>query len=262
MKNIRVVGKRIVSLLKRSTISAIVSVVVAKCKNLMDTGIATINTMIRKPGIKVIPTIAKGEKTMEQKDLYLFGDNQKIIDYIFSGDVIITVRNEDTKNRFTFKIQKRKNPRKINIDLYWVSVLVRPDNEDSKSYRFIGALSREEGFRHSAKSYIKDKALSVNVAYYYFNRLLGFAKFPLHKNVYTYHSGYCGRCGKLLTVPESIASGFGKECSKVLNLPYEVRKGQYQQTLFDQPNTGSADYQMRTGMHFPLYHTKGFVDNG
>ncbi len=28
------------------------------------------------------------------------------------------------------------------------------------------------------------------------------------------HEGYCGRCGKLLTVPESIDSGFGPECIK------------------------------------------------
>jgi len=27
-----------------------------------------------------------------------------------------------------------------------------------------------------------------------------------------FHEGACGRCGRTLTVPESIASGFGPEC--------------------------------------------------
>lgn len=29
------------------------------------------------------------------------------------------------------------------------------------------------------------------------------------------HAGRCGRCGRLLTVPESIETGLGPECSKV-----------------------------------------------
>jgi hypothetical protein len=29
-----------------------------------------------------------------------------------------------------------------------------------------------------------------------------------------WHQGRCGKCGKVLTVPKSIESGFGPECSK------------------------------------------------
>jgi|GEM_PF-981042 len=182
---------------------------------------------------------------MEQEHLYQIKDNTNIINYIFAGEAIITVQNDDTKNRFTFKIQKRRNPRKIKIDLYWVSVLTRPNNNDSKSYQFIGALSREIGFKHSDKSYVQDKALSVNVAYYYFNRLLGKAVFPLHSNVKTYHMGYCGRCGHIITTPESIDTGYGSYCALLLKIPHEVRKSEFQKTLFDLPNDGTMDYQVK-----------------
>jgi len=180
-----------------------------------------------------------------QNNLFPLSQDQKIIDYIFGGNALITVRNEDSKNRFTFKIKKCKNPKAIKIDLYWVLVLTMPDNNDEKSYKFIGALSREEGFRHSDKSYIKDNAKSVNVAYYYFNRLLGYSKFKLHDNIRTYHMGYCGRCGRLLTVPESIDSGFGPECSTLLNIPHEVREAEFKNTLFEQNYRGTEDYQIK-----------------
>lgn len=185
-----------------------------------------------------------------EPDLHQITDNIKIIDYIFAGEALITVRNEDTKNRFTFKIQRRKNPHKIKIDLWWVSVLTMPNNGDKGSYKFIGALSREKGFKHSDKSYIKNTSQSIEVAYYYFNRLLGFGQFPLHSNIRTYHNGYCGRCGRLLTVPESIATGYGEECSRLMNVPYEVPKGQSQYTIFDQPNSGIADYQIQHSNNF------------
>jgi hypothetical protein len=33
-----------------------------------------------------------------------------------------------------------------------------------------------------------------------------------------WHEGRCGRCGRKLTVPESIESGFGPECASILGL--------------------------------------------
>jgi hypothetical protein len=34
----------------------------------------------------------------------------------------------------------------------------------------------------------------------------------LPEQVEVHHEGRCGRCGRALTVPESIESGFGPEC--------------------------------------------------
>ena len=36
-----------------------------------------------------------------------------------------------------------------------------------------------------------------------------------------WHEGKCGRCGAKLTVPESVASGFGPECVKLVNASYQ-----------------------------------------
>lgn len=173
-------------------------------------------------------------------------DIENIKKFIFAGDALITIKNVDTGNRFTFKIKKRGDkPRPTPIDLYWVSVLTMPNNNDDGAYKFIGSMSREEGFRSSPKSYIKDNSLSVKVANYYFNRLLGFSKFPLHSNVKTYHNGFCGRCGRILTVPESIETGFGADCAAIMDLPYEVKKGEHQTIVYDVADKGQTDYQIK-----------------
>ncbi len=179
---------------------------------------------------------------MEQLHLL---DNEKTKRFIFAGNALITVRNEATGNRFTFKIEKRK-AHPIRIDLYWVKVLTMPDNESDGSYKFIGSLSKEEGYRHSPKSFINPESTSAKVASYYFNRLLLKTKnqLPLPESIKTYHMGVCGRCGHLLTVPESIETGFGEECARQLNIPFEVRKSTFKQTLFDVPSSGVADYQI------------------
>ena len=37
----------------------------------------------------------------------------------------------------------------------------------------------------------------------------------LPSNMSFFHEGHCARCGRLLTVPESIKTGFGPECEKI-----------------------------------------------
>lgn len=38
-----------------------------------------------------------------------------------------------------------------------------------------------------------------------------------------WHEGKCGRCGRQLTVPESIESGFGPECVKMIGSKFNIR---------------------------------------
>ena len=38
----------------------------------------------------------------------------------------------------------------------------------------------------------------------------------LPESVVIHHENRCGRCGKRLTVPESIESGYGPECIKLM----------------------------------------------
>lgn len=130
------------------------------------------------------------------------------LEFVLGGKAIFTIKNTCTGNRFTFKATQAKKIKTV----YWISVLTMRENFADESYRFIGCFSVNRGFTYSDKSVISQSAMSVRAADYYFRKLLNRS---LPSNIVTYHQGRCARCGRLLTVPESIESGFGPECDKL-----------------------------------------------
>lgn len=128
------------------------------------------------------------------------------LQFITAGKAIFTVKNMETANRFTYKAYKPEHK-----PWFYLYLLNGTDNESN--YAFIGSFTLEKGYRHSPKSKIGNKAQSVMVIEWYLRNLL--AK-TLPPKIETYHEGRCGRCGRKLTVPESIKSGFGPECVKTV----------------------------------------------
>jgi len=125
------------------------------------------------------------------------------LEFMLAGKAIFTVRNEQTKNRFTFKIEHGK--RSPNS---FVKVLNGSDNETS--YRYMGTIfAADRQFVHTKNSPIGADAQSVKV-FKWFWKALQENKLPPWVKVY--HEGRCGRCGRKLTVPESVTSGYGPEC--------------------------------------------------
>ena len=127
-------------------------------------------------------------------------EHSKSIDFLLGGRSIFTFLNSKTENRFTFKVNKHKTD-----DFYFVSVLTSPE-----VYQFIGYLKNKK-FTHSKKSKISKDAQSVRVFDFVFTNL---CKGSLPAFIEVWHEGKCGKCGRSLTVPSSIETGFGPECSK------------------------------------------------
>ena len=135
----------------------------------------------------------------------------KLTDYknfVKAGKAIFTLENETTGNRFTYKVKKLKNK-----DIWFVSVLNGPDNYHN--YNYLGCIF-DKTFRSTSKSRIGQDALSFK-AFKWLNSIINLDK-PLPEGVNVYHEGRCGRCGKRLTVPSSILSGYGPECVKKQNI--------------------------------------------
>ena len=87
--------------------------------------------------------------------------------------------------------------------MYFVSLLSGPDNENDYSY--LGMI-RDGRFTLTKASKAGVQAPSV-VAFEYFMRVP-----VLHPQMQIRHEGRCGKCGRVLTVPESIDAGIGPEC--------------------------------------------------
>lgn len=128
--------------------------------------------------------------------------------FVLAGRAIVTLVGRDS--RYTFQIN-RKDPEpgsRFTEPAYFVALLTGPDNTDD--YTYVGMLDAGTGkIRLTKKSRYTADSAPVRAFDWVMSRVwLGKAIAPAE----LLHAGRCGRCGRLLTVPSSIASGFGPEC--------------------------------------------------
>ncbi len=142
---------------------------------------------------------------------YVFAMNQSIEsapvapsnlrDFILAGNATFTVRSEKTGNRFTFKVRQPNN----SVP-HFVSVLSGTDNEND--FTFLGAIFNEKFYQPSAKK-VSLSSPSAIAAKWVVSRVIAGQSLA---GCEVWHEGKCGRCGRKLTVPESIETGIGPEC--------------------------------------------------
>ena len=135
-------------------------------------------------------------------------------DFILAGRAILTMVGK--ASRFTFKV-RRADPseRYPNPQLYFVSVMTGTDNETSYSY--IGTLDPRSGeVRQTRNSKVPAEHPAVQAATWAFPKVFQTGTLPGGQLM---HAGRCGRCGRLLTDPDSIRTGFGPECRDRLGIP-------------------------------------------
>lgn len=132
----------------------------------------------------------------------IFTNSDSIRDFVLAGNSIFTVTSP-TGTSFTFKV-KLADPRPGMSSTWFVGVLTGPDN--TSSYTYLGFL-RDNQYIPGKK--IGQDAPSQKVAIWLMPRLIA-GQLPSQVEFRT--SGRCGRCGRLLTTPESIDRGIGPEC--------------------------------------------------
>lgn len=130
-------------------------------------------------------------------------NTKEALKFMFAGKSIFTFENTKTGNRFTYKIKVAKDS-----NLFFVSVLINPE-----TYTYVGTCV-EGNYKHGKKSVISTDAQSVKVFEFMLNRL---KSDNLPDFLEVWHEGFCGKCGKRLTVPSSILTGIGPDCIKKLS---------------------------------------------
>lgn len=144
---------------------------------------------------------------MERSEL---NSPSEISAFVLAGKSVFTLQNENTGNRFTFRVSK-KTPKPFEtddgVDLWFVGVLSGPDN--TSNYTYLGLINDRYEFKVTAKS--PKNATSLKVFQWFWKHVHIFGS-PSISQVRFYHEGRCGRCGRSLTVPDSVKSGYGPEC--------------------------------------------------
>lgn len=131
--------------------------------------------------------------------------------FVLAGNAIVTLHSEKTGAHFTYRVRRPKDSSLI-APVWFVQVLTGPSNEDD--YEHLGVIRPAANltglsYSHGVRSRIRADAPSAVAISWALRRLL--AKQPL-PSCQILNEGRCGRCGRRLTVPESIQSGFGPEC--------------------------------------------------
>lgn len=124
------------------------------------------------------------------------------LSFALAGNATLTLRSTKTGARYTYRVRQAED----KPGLFFVSFLRGSDNEGDYSYM---GLIRGGKFQLTAKSQLKTDSLPVLAFEWVFRRLSAGAATA---GVEIWHAGKCGRCGRTLTVPESIQQGFGPEC--------------------------------------------------
>jgi len=133
--------------------------------------------------------------------------------FILAGDATFTVTSLATGTRFTYKVDLSKDKRR-----YFVSVLTGPDNwTNYKYFATINPNTGELAWARPESAKVAPDAPSARGFAWFWRHLTAPAS-PKLAAVKVSHEGKCCRCGRKLTVPESIESGIGPECASLMGL--------------------------------------------
>lgn len=151
------------------------------------------------------------------------GTVQDILRYALAGNATFTIRSKATGTRFTYKVRQAEDA--TNGKYTWfVSLLNGPDNEGDFCYMGILQMQRATSlqdlmgsditFRFTKKSTVRPEAPGAKAFVWFWNVVYGQQRMPGTAEVW--HEGRCGRCGRKLTVPSSVANGIGPDCATML----------------------------------------------
>lgn len=137
--------------------------------------------------------------------------------FLLAGNATITLKSQRTGQHFTYKIQE---PQKVDLarPAWFVKLLTGPDN--TGDYTYLGMITVTPGsalktFR-ATKATRNPESPNFKAFAYTFQALAVGGQLPA--GVEIRHEGRCGRCGRALTVPESIDRGIGPECAAAMGL--------------------------------------------
>jgi hypothetical protein len=144
-----------------------------------------------------------------------------ILRFVRAGNATLTIVSRVTGTRFTYKFQRPKewepSPQR-HVAPVFCKVMTGSDNE--ADFEFVGTMWPEDNalpdgpqvYRHGRSARIGLSAPSVRALVWFLRTALHPLRSDALEQCEVWHEGRCGRCGRKLTVPASVASGYGPEC--------------------------------------------------
>jgi hypothetical protein len=140
----------------------------------------------------------------------ILGNKPTFKQFVLSGKAIFTVHNNKGEH-YTYRVFKTDEKGTWGVK-WFVSLLTGPNN--MVDYQYIGTLDSMTGtVRSTRASVIAADSLPMKVINWALCRIVWQNKIDkLPEGYGIKHEGRCGRCGRVLTTPQSIEYGIGPEC--------------------------------------------------
>ncbi len=122
--------------------------------------------------------------------------------FIQAGNARVTMKSRKTGHHYTFRVRQSNDK-----EVWFVGILMDGDNESG--YIPLGLINRQNRFVLLRRTAFKETTPSFVAFRWAWSHIMS-GRIP--DSVEVWHEGACGRCGRALTHPESIESGFGPEC--------------------------------------------------
>lgn len=172
-----------------------------KCMERSASGVGEFQALATEHGVSNLTVMENSSKTKEA---------EKALRRALSGEPGSTMED-------AFSLLPEKHHLRIKVHLpHWYVDFV-PATIGECSPRELGAIDHERVFRTTAKT---DKSVATAHNINLFGDTLRdlVAGIPKGHITNIWHTGRCGKCGKALKLPVSIATGFGPECADVLGI--------------------------------------------
>lgn len=135
-------------------------------------------------------------------------ESAAIAAFVLAGNATFTLVSEQTGARFTYRVRAGKGD---GAPLF-VHLLTGPDN--ARDYTYLGCVwvgGSSPRYVHGKRSPVSTSAPGAKGFAWFARQVFGRG---VLEGAAFHHEGRCCRCGRLLTVPESVVSGWGPECAK------------------------------------------------
>ena len=132
--------------------------------------------------------------------------------FALAGNAILTLESLKTGTHYTYKVRQatdRETQQPVD-GLYFLNLLTN-GSADEDGFTYLGII-RNGALTLTQKSRMNNDSGPIKA----FRFFLGLGE--LHPSLVIRHEGRCGRCGRTLTVPESIDRGIGPDCAELMGL--------------------------------------------
>ncbi len=133
-----------------------------------------------------------------------------LIDLILAGNAYFTLESKVSGTRYTYRVYEAKKAKARRVQVYYVNLLMGRNNEPD--YRYIGFIKDGQFHHGGMNGRVTVEAPSFRGFRWFWEQLKMDNRVELEK-VQVWPSGRCCRCGRKLTVPQSISIQMGSECA-------------------------------------------------